>query len=396
MADQKAQILTEARIAALEPRERRYLVSDAKAPGLGVRVFPSGAKSYYVRGRQGKGRAAKRIEVHLGAVGTVRLSEARERALDIAREMREGSDPRARLEAQIPLGKLIELYDARLSARGVVKRKDMTSALQRGLSKHLNSPAADLTRKQVINILDKMEANGRAGAASYLRKTLSAMLNWAVGADHLKHNPMAGYRRERSTKAEASIAAQAKTTFTTEEELRVFWRASGTMRSPVFRDFLRFMLMVGTRRTETAAMAWQQVTLGNKNEWVIPAAQTKMGRTHTVYLGPMSRQLLAGQEKYNATDLVFPGRNLKQMSGWSKLLKPMKEALGDEKFGFHALRRTYRTGLSELGVPYDVAELMVAHARSDLHQRYDKSTMEAERRKAQHAWETHVQGIVGV
>lgn len=388
-----ARPLTVARIEALEPRERRYLVSDAKVVGLGVRVFPSGAKSFYVRGRKGKGRSAKRIEVHLGAVGTITLKEARERAQDLAREMREGSDPRVRLEAQIGLGDLIDLYEKRLIARQVVKRTDMVSALRRGLSRYLNRSAEDITRRQIVTVLDRMEASGRAGAAQYLRKTLTAMLNWAVGADHLKHNVLGGYRRERSTKAET--AARAKTTFTTGDEIRAFWHASAKVKSAVFRDFMRFLLMVGTRRTETAAMEWSQVALGNERTWVIPAAQTKMGREHQVYLGAMSCTLLDAQPRYNATGLVFAGRRLMQMSGWSKLLAPMKTALGDDSFSFHALRRTYRTGLAELGVPFDVAELMVGHARSDLHQRYDKSTLQSERRNAQERWEVHLAQVVG-
>ncbi len=213
----------------------------------------------------------------------------------------------------------------------------MISALKRGLRKYLAQPAADLTRKQVIALLDKLEAQGKAGAAQYMRKTLTAMLNWAVGADHITHNVMGGYRRERSTKAQ-SAAMRPKTTLTTEDDLQAFWEAAGTVQSEAFRDYLRFLLMAGTRRTETALMEWSQVSLDD-GCWVIPAEQTKMGREHTVYLGPMSQSLLSAQPRYNATDLVFPGRRLRPMSGWSKLLAPVKSALEDQGFAFHALRR---------------------------------------------------------
>ncbi len=53
------------------------------------------------------------------------------------------------------------------------------------------------------------------------------------------------------------------------------------------------------------------------------------------------------------------------------------------------------TGLSELGVEHDVAEMMVAHKRSDLHGRYDRSTLEAKRRDAQEQWEAHLAGVLG-
>src|ERR1700683_1500824 len=39
--------LTEKIVAALKPTDKRYQVRDAKQPGFGVRVDPSGRKSYY-------------------------------------------------------------------------------------------------------------------------------------------------------------------------------------------------------------------------------------------------------------------------------------------------------------------------------------------------------------
>ena len=46
MAREKHVRLTDAAIARLRPREREYTVWDGRLPGLGVRVRPSGGRSW--------------------------------------------------------------------------------------------------------------------------------------------------------------------------------------------------------------------------------------------------------------------------------------------------------------------------------------------------------------
>ena len=46
MAGRERMRLTDAAIARLRPREREYTVWDDRAPGLGVRVRPSGGRSW--------------------------------------------------------------------------------------------------------------------------------------------------------------------------------------------------------------------------------------------------------------------------------------------------------------------------------------------------------------
>jgi len=319
--------LTVNAIAGLKPRDKRYLVYDTQVKGLAVRVFPSGAKSYYLYSRIGKGRSARKVNVTLGSTDIIRLDAARKLARKRLADMSEGVNPNTRKEASADLSTLLDAYEERLKARGVVKRADTMSALRRNLKAHLSHPAEDLTRKHIVARMDKLEAEGKQGAASYLRKCVTAFFNWAVNADLLKANVMAGYRRERQTKAE--LIERPKITLTTDAEIRAFWEATANL-SPVFRDYCRMLLLNGGRRTETAKMEWSQI---NDDAWACPAIQTKMGREHRVPLGPMSRALLEAQPRYNATNLVFPGRDFQPMSGWTQRLRPLKEQLSEPAFG---------------------------------------------------------------
>jgi site-specific recombinase XerD len=379
--------LTAARVAGLAPQAKRYTVFDTEVPGLGVRVSPSGSKSFYLQSRIGKGRGARRIGVTLGNANSMRLAEARALARKRLAEIREGVDVNARAQGCATLSDLLDSYERRLKARQVVKALEEISMLRRGLRPYLKRPAADLSRKQIVEQMDKLEGQGKPGAATYLRKCTSAFLNWAVNADHLKANVLAGYRRERKTRAEA--LARDRVTFTSDKEIREFWAATRAV-PPVFRDFCRFLLLTGARRNEAAQMTFDQLVNG---AWACPAVATKMGRVHLVPLGQLSIEIVMDQRRYAATELVFPGRRLRAMSGWTQRLRPLKERLGDN-FAFHTLRRTYRTGLTRLGIDYDVAEMMIAHKRDDLHGRYDASDLWKERTEAQARWEAYVGQLI--
>ena len=273
---------------------------------------------------------------------------------------------------ETPLGELVVAYTEHQQRRGVVKVRDARRSLEVNLRPFLKLPAGELSRTQVVDVMRGLERAGKPEAAADLRKHAVAMLNWAVNEGRLATNVMAGYRQPRATRL--AKVANDRITFVGEEQIAAFWKASDAARSTAFRDLLRFLLITGQRRTETTLMQWSDVDL-ERGAWAIPAAVTKTGAGHRVPLGPLSSEILRAQPRHAGSGLVFPGRGLRPISGWTKQLAPVRARLQLQKFAPHALRRTFRTGLAELGVPEPVAEVMIAHKRSDLAHRYDKSEL---------------------
>ncbi|WP_171091348.1 integrase family protein [Ruegeria sp. HKCCD9179] len=378
--------LTSTRVRNLKPRTQRYEVRDAQTPGLLVRVFPSGVKSYYLRARVGHGRKAPMRNVRIGSVAEVSLADARAEALRLLALMRQGIDVTDGREA-ITVAQLIDAYAGSLEARQVVKASDVVSNLTRNLHSHRNRPAVDLTRKHITAQMAALEAAGQQ--ADYFRKCMSGLLTWAVNDGHVPANVLAGYRRAKETRA-SKLNARVKVTFTTAEEIKAFWIATGTLNNPTHRDLLRFALLTGQRRNETAWITRADVVGG---VWTVPAALHKMGEAVKVPLGLHSQCLLDAQQQLAGVGLYFPGRHGKRISGYSQLLRPVRDALGNPDVGFQALRRTYRTGIEELGTPERVCELMIGHKREDLLQRYSEAQLWEQRIDAQHKWEQHVQEV---
>ena len=391
----RAEPLTEARVRRAEPRARPYFLADSLVQGLALRVTPTGAKTYVLRSRVGLGREAPRIDLKIAPAGTMTLTQARDAAREMLIDLRRGIDPRLPKPGATQVQVLLDQYERSLVQRGVVNRRHILSTLRRNLVRHKARPIGDLTRLDFVAIVEAIEASGRPGAAQDFRAKASAFLNYCADTGHLHASPLAGYRRARTTRAQK--LAERRLTFTTSEGLRQLWAAFDAAHEPAFRDLLRLALLTGQRRGELAQMRWRDLDLTHPAgaRWVIPAALRKTGEAHTVPLGPQSRQLIAAQPRHADVDLVFPApRTGRVITGWSERVRPVCKALGEPTFALHALRRSYRSGLSEIGVDWDTAERQIGHARPGLLGIYDKSDIWPRRVAAQERWETHLQAVI--
>jgi integrase len=318
----------------------------------------------------------------------------REKARAVRREITSGADPR-RGDA---LGPALEAYGRDLRRRKVVKAAEVLSLLRRELLAPFgeSTPLASLTRPALVQRFRAVEESGRPGAARELRSRTNVFLGWCVNEGLLQANPLAGYRAPRRTRAER-VDDEEHGRALADWELPILWaaadRAGGSLGA-----YLKLRLLCGQRRSETAAMRWQDISL-ERGVWLIPA---RVGKTRPlpVPLPPLVQHLLAAQQPdpKKRTGLVLPGRGCVVMSGWSKTLRPVyadtaEAGMPDWMPG--DLRKTMRSGLSDLGVPAAVSELMLAHGpRDELMRRYDRSQRWPERCEAAESWAEHVRELV--
>ena len=86
-------MLSDRLLRSLKPRAASFDVMDALVPGLGVRVLPSGQRSFVLIGRFPGGRNPTRRA--LGGYGELTLEKARVKARDWLELIRRGVDPQA-------------------------------------------------------------------------------------------------------------------------------------------------------------------------------------------------------------------------------------------------------------------------------------------------------------
>ena len=153
------------------------------------------------------------------------------------------------------------------------------------------------------------------------------------------------------------------------DELKAVWSACGDMPAP-FGDYVRFLLLTGQRRKETALMRRTDVDL-DAGVWTIPAKHAKNGREHRVPLPPVAVAIVAPPKRWAGDPHVFATGTGKPMSGWTKRQNKLVERSG-VTFTLHDCRRTFRSGLTALKVESELAEIMLNHVRNDLIERYDR------------------------
>lgn len=80
-------------VDAAKPRATRYILWDAGLAGFGLRVEPSGSKTFIARYRAGGGRSGILRQATLGRYGVITPEEARTRARRILGAAADGKDP---------------------------------------------------------------------------------------------------------------------------------------------------------------------------------------------------------------------------------------------------------------------------------------------------------------
>jgi integrase len=262
-------------------------------------------------------------------------------------------------------------------------------AIKTAFPKHLEAPAADLSRAIVVRVLDNLAKDGKVAMASATARYGRACFQWAVKRGSIEVNPFANLPLTPVVKRERVL---------TDEELRAVWSATAGPGS--FNAIVRMLVLTGQRRDEAASMTWDEIS-PDLPVWTIPGARAKNGAAHIVPLSPQARAILQAAPRFerevddDGPDLVFPGEQ-GVYSGWSK----SKERLDKRSVSgwqLHDLRRTMATGLQKLGVRLEVTEAVLNHvsgSRAGIVGVYQRHEWTDEKRAALAAWGVHVAGIV--
>ena len=172
------------------------------------------------------------------------------------------------------------------------------------------------------------------------------------------HNPLAGLRRPRLSRAERLEAIE-RARALSDAEMYVVWHAAASMGT--FGGLVQLALLTAMRRGELSGLRWSDV---KDDRIILQAQQTESGVAHEVPLTDLMREVLAAQPR-TVSPLVFPSRRTNsRIRGCDKLVNSLIKSSA-VNLTLHDTRRTTRTLMSRLGVMDDVAELAIGHQRTD-------------------------------
>jgi len=285
--------ITKRTVDAAQPKDREYFLWDGELLGFGLRVLPSGVKSYVAKYRLGPGRRAPVRRVTIGKHGKLTADAARERARKILADVVRGDDPageRTRLRRELTVGELADRY---ITEHVRLHNKPSTAVEFERLVAARIKPAfgsrrlSNLARSDVKAWHTALRGSPYAAnrALAVLRKMFSLAVNeWEL----VDENPALGVKMFRETKRER---------FATDDDLARIgrWLSDAQMAGIVHPSFalaVRLLALTGMRLTEVLTLEWSAVDIQNS---AIRLADAKAG-ARIVALGAPTRALLSALE----------------------------------------------------------------------------------------------------
>jgi integrase len=379
--------LTDVSVRNLKPKTKPYEIPDARARGLRVVVFPSGARSWIVRYRFG-GRTRK-----LTLQSGLTLAAARLAAADAMHQLQQDRDPgetkkAARAKAAAAAADTVQAICTEYMTREGKKlrsAKRREKELARLIYPVLGSkPIASVTRTDLIRFFDRIEDGHGPVMADIARAILSRVFHWHEGRSEFV-SPITRAVARRKT-----IKESARSRVLSDDELRRVWQTAAKASGP-FPAIVRVLLLTAARRVEVSEMRWSEL---DGTDWVLPAARHKAKFDVVRPLSRAALDIIEAQPKIVDSPFVFTTNGRVPFRGFTRSKANFDKACGVKNWCLHDLRRTSRSLMSRAGIRPDISERVMGHAIAGVEGVYDRHTYRNEKADALTRLATLVDGIV--
>ena len=318
--------LNQHRVDRLKPRTSTYDIRDTDLKGFGIRVLPSGKKSYFLQTQHdGQRRWAK-----IGDADATAEAEARSQARSLLAGIRKGRESVPAQPAEIAFEAVAD------EVFSYYRRHWKPRTLAVNLNHYENNilpcfkgrPVADITRREVLEWFESLHA-----------KPASANRSLPVLSVILRQAEVYGYRPEDSNPCKdiKRYRRRARERFLSPDEIRrvveVLNRHDGTR--PLQAAVIRLLLLTGCRKSELLTIKWRDYREGK-----LFLRDSKSG-PRTVWLSSAAREVLERLPRKSAW--VFPSYwgNLDHLSDTTDFWRDVRTEVGLPDVRPHDLRHTY-------------------------------------------------------
>jgi len=259
----------------------------------------------------------------------------------------------------------------------------------------------DIRKGHITDVTDVLLARGVERMAKLIFSLLRQMFRFAVDRDIIEYDPSSSIRKGKI----GGKDTERDRVLSDEEVVALIKQMPSAALLNTTETAVWIALSTCCRIGELLQARWEHVQL-DKGEWVIPAENSKNGRSHTVYLSTFARKHFEALLKINgASAWCFPNRDTSDhvcVKTVTKQLvdrqrhddKPMSRRspnttallLPGGKWTPHDLRRTGATMMVALGILPDVVERCLNHTEENRIKRiYQRHSYQSEMKVA---WKT--------
>ena len=385
--------LTDRQVKNLKPKSERYEVWEGR--GFGIRVFPSGVKSWVCMYRiDGK---AKRIT--FGNYPKMSVAQAHAAFGKALADLDKGIDPGATLvnsNKENRLAPTVEGLAKEYLEKWAKPRKRSWEEDERMLTKDVipylgKQKAKDVSRRDIVILLDKILERGSPIAANRTLAVTRRMFNFAVERDIISATPCYGFKAPTKENRRDRVLSP--------EEIHSFWKGlDDASMSELSRLALKLQLVTAQRKGEIVSSEWEEFDLVS-SWWTIPTHKAKNGNAHRVPLSKLALELLRQIKTISDNSKwLFPSPNSKQHitpQAIDHTIRRSEDAFKKIKhFTPHDLRLTAASHMTASGISRLVVSKLLNHVENSVTAIYDRHSYDKEKKQAIEIWGTKLRDIV--
>lgn len=326
----------------------------------------------------------------LGSYPVVSLGRARDKALENARNVEAGNDPRVKPQQAPTFAEAMERAIEVLRPgwrEGGKAESQMRSQLTAYVLPHIGKRRIDsIQHADLLEFLAPL-ALDKPAIGTKVKARMGQVFQWAIAQGLRSDNPAdkninqalprAGTRDHFKALPFGEVRAAVRT-------IRDSRAWAGTKLA------FEFLVLTAGRSSEIRLTEWSEIDL-DAATWTIPASRMKAGREHRVPLSvPALDVLRRARELSDGTGLLFPGATGRAQSD-STLSKLLREN-GIQAVP-HGFRSSFRDWCANSNIDRQIAESALAHVVGDATEvAYLRSDFFDLRRAAMDAWAASVIG----
>ncbi|MBB4272325.1 tyrosine-type recombinase/integrase [Rhizobium mongolense] len=382
--------LTKRTIDGLQARrDKDYFEWDDDLAGFGVRVWPTGKKTYVAQYRAGKQTRRFKIGVH----GALTVEEARKQAKVVLGDVARGEDPqldRATRRKSMTVKELCEAY-IEAAEKGLIfgkrgqPKKASTIYVDKGrINRHVvpllgSKIVQDVTTADVVKMMRDITVGktamdektgklrgraiveGGAGTASQAVTLMSAILTYAVSEGIIQHNVARGIKKPAVGKRTRRLDGK---------EYRALGKALDAATDVTWQGVVgaKLFLLTGFRLGEIASLKWSEVDEAGS---CFRLGDSKTGAS----VRPIGRpvfDVLASISRQPDSPYVLPSPRKKggYYASLDDAMDRLTEKAALEGVTSHTLRHSYASVAGDLGFTEITISALLGHAAGNVTQRY--------------------------